>query len=189
MQTMSIPVTTKRGETMEERRRAHATAADRYRAASSPDWAQREREAAVALRKSLTEHYAPHDEKIAAALKAVNGRAESFTITTAAVVRNVARDAEDILATRGVTQKNRIGATVVYEPDGPSAKRYKYTAASTRLHLRRAADGWRLMGVERTEVRPKDGETLRIEVSAAAGRDIIDHATRGITIRQEEATS
>ncbi len=127
---------------------------------------------------------------INAALDKVNGKAVSHTINTYAGVAMIADRAEKLLDARGVTQKGRVGTTVIHTPSGPGASSYKYAAVSTTIYLKRVADGWRLTGVERSSVWPKSSETFSLTVSGGAGADIFRAAFDGIVIRSaEEATA
>jgi hypothetical protein len=115
---------------------------------------------------------------VEAALASVNGRAASFTITTAAEVRAVAREAEETLA-NALTSAARTGARVRYTPAGPSAKSYKNAAVSTTIDLERRTAGWVLVAVRRSDVFPRSPSRLTIQLSpeqhmAAAIRAIAD---------------
>jgi hypothetical protein len=101
---------------------------------------------------------------IEAALAAINGRAESFTITSAAQVAKIAEQAEQALA-NSLTKAARAGARVSYTPAGPSAKSYKRAAVSTTIGLERRAAGWVLIAIDRTEVFPRSPSRLHIALS------------------------
>ncbi len=127
---------------------------------------------------------------INAALDKVNGKAVAHTINTYAEVWAIADRAEQLLDARGVTKGRRAGTTVTYGPSGPSASSYKYAAISTTIHLKRVADGWRLVGVNRSSVWPKGSETFSLTVSAGAAADIYRAAFEGVVVRAaEEATA
>ncbi len=122
---------------------------------------------------------------INAALDKVNGKAVSHTINKYAGVAMIADRAEELLNARGVTQKGRVGTTVIHTPSGPGASSYKYAAVSTTIYLKRAADGWRLTGVERSSVWPKSSETFCIIVGSKAAEDINRAAFANIGVKHD----
>ena len=122
-------------------------------------------------------------DAIVAALSSVNGRAEAHTISTYAEVWAVADRTEVLLDKRGVSKKNRVGTTVAYDPSGPSAKAYKYGAISTTITLKRVADGWRLVGVNRITAWPQSPETFNLTISPEAADNISRAAFDCITVR------
>ena len=101
---------------------------------------------------------------IEAALAAVNGRAESFTITSADQVAKIAQQAEQALA-NSLTKAARVGARVSYTPAGPSAKSYKRAVISTTIGLERRAAGWVLIAIDRATVYPCTPSRLHIGLS------------------------
>jgi hypothetical protein len=113
-------------------------------------------------------------DKIEEALKAVNGRAQSFTVQRYSEVEAVMRRVEDRLAM--LPKSERVGATAAYTPAGPSANAYKYRAASTQLSMERRATGWFLTGVEATEVFPRQGERLTVAISESQRDEIARRA-------------
>ena len=126
---------------------------------------------------------------INAALDKVNGKAVAHTINTYAGVALIADRAEDLLDERGVTQKGRVGTTVIYTPSGPSASSYKYAAVSTTITLKRVADGWRLIDATRTSVWPKSAETFCIIVGSKAAEDINRAAFENIVVQFNEGVA
>lgn len=130
--------------------------------------------------------YAKHEAPIRAALAAVNGRANAFTVTLMVELVDLAERAEKVLENRGVTKANRRNARVTYVPPGPNAKKYKYSAKSTRVTLERTSSGWRLIDVREDSVYPKSSETFLISVTKAAADDIRRDAFAGLTIIQME---
>ena len=126
---------------------------------------------------------------VEAALKAANGKAAAQAITTFNEVLDVADEAERTLRGRGATLANIVGAEVAFTPAGPSAKSYKYAARSTRITLRRVADGWRLAKVEAVDVYPKQPQRIAYRVSAGAAADIQRAAFDGITVDHPAAVA
>lgn len=121
------------------------------------------------------------------ALRAVNGKTEAHTITSAWELRSIANAAEDHLAESGVTLKHRIGSEIHLRPGGPSAKAYGYRAKTTRVRLQRVTDGWRLIGAEVVEVYPKQTAENRVLISPEARDDVLRHAMQGLEVREDDA--
>lgn len=113
-------------------------------------------------------------------LRAVNGTASKFTITSFEKVRNVSVEAEDRL--KLVNKNNRHGTMAVYTPNGPYSNGYKYSPFSTRITLKRGAKDWYLIKVERVEVSPRQKEHLKLIISQQAFDDIVRHATEGMEV-------
>ena len=126
---------------------------------------------------------------INAALDKVNGKAVAHTINTYAGVAIIADRAEELLDSRGVTQKSRVGTTVIYTPSGPSASSYKYAAVSTTITLKRVADGWRLIDASRSSVWPKSAETFCLVVGSRAAEDINRAAFANIVVQFSEGVA
>jgi len=117
---------------------------------------------------------------IEATLGAVNGRASSFAITGYWQVQKVADAAESRLET--LPKAERVGAMAAHVPDGPAAKAYKYSAASTRLTLERRATGWFLTEIARTEVYPGTSGYLQLSITQAQADEIARRAVAGFRI-------
>ncbi len=115
-------------------------------------------------------------DAIVAALRDVNGRAQSHAVTTLAEVRRIAEMATRMLDRREVRVADRKGAVVKYVPAGPSAKAYKYSVASTLVVLRLASDGktWRLAGAAAVQVSPKKQADLDITLTRAGHAGYMD---------------
>ncbi|WP_370373804.1 hypothetical protein [Henriciella pelagia] len=103
--------------------------------------------------------------KIDAALAATNGRAQSFTVTSADTLRVFATAAEEQLA--GILPKSAWpGARVTCCPQGPSSS-YSYSAQTTKCVLERGAKDWFLISCERDQVFPKAPRMCRVTLTAA----------------------
>lgn len=113
-------------------------------------------------------------DAITEALKAVNGRAESFTITTYSEVASIAENAEKRL--RMLPKADRAGARCSYNPAGPRANKYKYNAKSTSVVIERKRSGWVLIRIEESSVRPKESETFCMHVTQAQRDEIARRA-------------
>lgn len=123
---------------------------------------------------------AGHPQRVEEALALVNGRAQSFTVTTYGDVRAVVRKVEERLDNLGVSKKNHLGAEVTFVPSGPIANSYKYAAITTRITLSRTSGGWFLTSVARDEVYPNSDERLRIALSSDGCEQIVAVAMRDI---------
>ena len=139
----------------------------------------KKRQLAAARRDADTAHaeIVRLDAPIEAALRAVNGRAKSFTITYACDIRAIADEAEKALETSGIPKAERAGARVAYRPAGPRASAYKYAAASTVIELERSTSGiWYLTSVRDCVVYPRQDRTFSLTISEAQRDAVIKHA-------------
>jgi len=119
-----------------------------------------------------------------AAMRAVNGRADAFTLTASDAV-DAAVDAEAAMARSGITKEHRSGIIVTVTSAGPAARAYKYAARGTQITLRRNSAGhWDLTSVTRVEVHPKQTRRTTIAISAAAADDVRRHAMHGYVIAE-----
>ena len=122
-------------------------------------------------------------DAIEAALKAANGRADTFAITCYIDVAYIAERAEKALV--ALPQAQRVGARCSYIPEGPTARAYKYAAKSTRIEIERKRGGWFLAGVEATEVHPKSGEKFQMQVSREQRDEIARRAVANFALISE----
>lgn len=183
----TLKVTTK---ALDGLRRAHDDVAVQWRDADRRHHGEHPTVKALWARKSerweaMKEVMAPLDEAIEDELETVNGRSESFTITSARAVRDIADAAEKRLADAGVPVAQRVGAVVAYRPNGPSASAYKYAARTTRITLRRVKDGWRLVGVARSDVWPREPEVFTITIGPDVADTVAKHALKPFTVAGE----
>ncbi|WP_374650091.1 hypothetical protein [Dongia sp.] len=131
------------------------------------------------MRIQIAEH---NKTAIEERLLAVNGKATSFTVTAFSDVQDVVEEAEALL---GVLPKaQRLGATCSYQPAGPTAKSYRFSAKSTRLHLVRESAGWYLLGVTEALVYPRSGRKLIVEISAEQASEIQRRVVIGFVVRE-----
>jgi len=103
---------------------------------------------------------------IEAALKAVNGKAESFAITKYAHVAQVTRDLMARMEEDGLTLAEKAGASLWYRPSGPGANKYRYSATSTKIRIVVGSNGKDcfLTSVEPSGVNPKQAEYWMISL-------------------------
>ena len=91
-------------------------------------------------------------EKINAALLAVNGRANSHTITRARQIRDIADAANDYLSNLGLSKACMVGAKVSFTSGGDVPNAYKWQRKVTHVHLERRKSGWFLNSIEVIEI-------------------------------------
>ena len=117
--------------------------------------------------------------KIEADLKAANGKAKAFTVTTADEVARVAGLAEERLEKAGVPASMRAGVTAAYTSEGPG-RGYKYSASVTIIILVRRKGGWRVTDVKRGSAYGDKNarEYLELGVSAEVADRIKRNAMR-----------
>lgn len=112
-------------------------------------------------------------------LDTVNGKSITHTVRHFRDVLHVAYRAENRLEMSGVPVKNRAGVTVTYRSALSLPRGYKYSVTTTKLHLRRVHDGWRLVAAEKVEVGPQTPEAFTIHVSTEVRDIIVNHALEG----------
>jgi hypothetical protein len=108
---------------------------------------------------------------IQAALNAVNGRAEAFTVCRANRVYELSLRAEDYLEDNVVPERDRAGATVTFRPRGPAYN--KYSGISTTVTLSRTASGWYLTDVTRAKVYPRAAERFIVTISDRTAANLV----------------
>ncbi len=191
----ALKITTKKIDALDERVKglfANVKTAERLTSVGGESYSQQLEGAKTRYSDAVEERLAvesPIKRAVVNALRAVNGKAEAYALTTFIEIWSVAHRAEELLGSRGVAKKRRVGTTVTYEPSGPSANSYKYAAISTTIYLKRVADGWRLIGANRSSVYPKSTETFSLTISPEAAADINRAAFASITVRAAEAVA
>ena len=110
--------------------------------------------------------------KIFDALHEVNGKANSFTISSFNAVADFAEAVEKMLEQSQLPKAERAGVVAVIKPAGPWASAYKYAAKSTSITLERGSKDWYLTGIAETSVYPKQKESMTVKVTPAQ-RDTI----------------
>lgn len=118
--------------------------------------------------------------KINAELEKLNGKAESFTITTTDEVVKIAAKAEKQL--EALPKAMRKGAVVYFTPAGPTARSYKYAVKTTKLSMQRGASGWFLTGISTVHVSPTRSEHMMIKISKAQAEEIQRRAIETFTV-------
>ncbi|MBY5453911.1 hypothetical protein HFO91_30500 [Rhizobium leguminosarum] len=86
-------------------------------------------------------------------MKSINGRSKAHVITYFSEFEAIAKMAEGYLDHAKVSKKDRIGCTADYADAGPDSKSYDYAMTVNDVYLRRYAEGWRLMGARKIDVR------------------------------------
>ena len=96
-------------------------------------------------------------DKIETELKAVNGRAESFTFTDYSEVQHIALFAEYKFQRTNVPKHMRKGATVSADSGGYKLPRsYKYKRKVTHITLYRGKDDWFIVGISAAFLYPNE---------------------------------
>jgi hypothetical protein len=121
-----------------------------------------------------------NNKAIIDALEKVNGKAESFTVSNAKQMIEIAAQAESKLEV--MNKADRKGAKAMYRPAGPSANSYKYAAKSTRVYIERGSKDWFLVNVQTDHVRPKAKEILNVTISKAQADEIQARAISGFYV-------
>jgi len=114
-------------------------------------------------------------------LKKINGKAQSFALTSFNEVQVAAGVAEKKLA--ALPKSDRAGATLTYRPNGPSANSYKYDADSTIIRLARTSSGWFLVDVIKSKVSPKQPQFFELTISEKQAEEIKRRAIAGFCVR------
>ena len=119
-------------------------------------------------------------------LASVNGQAHAHTLGGPEVVSKAEEIEKDLLE-RGVSRANLVGTEVIYRPAGKEASRtYERKAGAsitTRIHLKRVTDGWRLVKAERDYCYVNQAQLLDVSVSVTAKDDIVHKATRSLRVK------
>ena len=123
--------------------------------------------------------------EISAALLAVNGKAESFCVTSFEELESAAKRAEAQLEKSGLTKKSRKGVQVVFVPAGPTANAYKHAAISTLCRIERGADAWFLVSSERRHVYPRQKEAWDVAISASQRDETTRAALAGYVLPKD----
>lgn len=125
--------------------------------------------------------------KIVDALATVNGKANSFTISTYHDVATYAEAVEKRLADSHLLKAERAGVSASIRPAGPWATAYKYAAKSTAVTIERGSKDWFLIAVTETSVYPKQPESIRIKITPAQRDAIARKALEPYTVVQPVA--
>lgn len=104
------------------------------------------------------------EEDIVQALDSVNGKACNWVIDTIKEVVDIAERAEVQFDEVHLPKTYRVGATAKAYGYAPG-KSYKYGVDSTEIELRRFAEGWRIMNVDRIKLYPADSRASKVKIS------------------------
>lgn len=84
---------------------------------------------------------------------------------TAKEVSELAELAEKRLERMCMPKGQRKGIIATHTSKGPAARAYRYGVNGSAVMLRRAADGWRVIGFEAARVYPQQGGKLILQIS------------------------
>lgn len=108
---------------------------------------------------------------------------------TAKEVSELAELAEKRLDRMCMPKGQRKGITATHTSKGPAARAYGFAVNGSALTLRRAADGWRVIGFVEARVFPQQGGKLALQISpeqeAAAVQAM--RAACGVVVKQPAA--
>lgn len=121
-------------------------------------------------------------EKLEAALKEVNGKATSLTVTSLTELLAVVERAERKI--HMIPKKDQVGIAVTYRPCGPS-KSYKWQSATTCIKVERFPSGWFLVEADRAEIWPIAKEVFQVAVSPDQAEIIRIAAMQGFTTERK----
>lgn len=110
------------------------------------------------------------EEKIEAALRAVNGSATAHTYASAFAIANIALRAESELARSLVNRSNAAGAKYISVSGIDVARSYKRPRAATRVTLLRGSTAWYLVGVESVQIWQQGGRSRLVLTREQADR-------------------
>jgi len=122
---------------------------------------------------------------INAALDKVNGKANSFTVSSGSEVVKISEAAEKALSQ--LPKSERKGAKVMFRPSGPHARSYGYSAKSTRIYMERGSSCWFLTNVQPDSVSPKQAEMMHIEITPSQADEIKRRAIAPFYVAKSEA--
>ena len=125
---------------------------------------------------------------IEAALLAVNGKAQRFTISTRAQVCRFAEKAEAWMDDRGIATTNRIGCVFKFTSAGRKPhKTWSRPVDATRITLRLTRNGWRLMDAQRV-ASWKDSEDWSFQLTDAAHAAVLRWAMEDVSLERPDGT-
>jgi hypothetical protein len=118
------------------------------------------------------------ESAIDAALKAVNGKATTFTFCYPQDTLHLINRTKRHLLANNVLQSEFPGTRVTLRKAGPSANAYKNTAISTLVELTCTGSGWYLTDVKRATVYPRSAESYHVTVSDRTARSAVQRVLK-----------
>lgn len=108
---------------------------------------------------------------------------------TAKEVLKLAELAEQRLDRMEMPKGVRKGIIATHTSSGPGARAYKYSVCGSAVTLRRAADGWRVIGFAEARVFPQQGGKLLLQISPEQEAAAVEamRAACGIVVKQPVA--
>lgn len=128
-----------------------------------------------------------NNERINSELGKVNGKASAFAITSTYEVLQAVRKAETRLKVSCLPKSMWNGTVFTYVPAGPTARSYKYNAASTLIRVERGANDWFLALIAKAAVSPCERENLEIRLTQEQAAEIQKRAVAEFLIIQSNA--
>lgn len=125
---------------------------------------------------------AENDDIINDAISAAEGPRAKVNTLDAVEVAAIAEAAEKRLESLGIPKKDRAGATLYFQPEGPSASSYKYPQGATTVRIARRSGGWYVDSIVRDSVFPKSPERRELKLTAQQDMLAVIALRRGYTI-------
>lgn len=125
-------------------------------------------------------------EAIATLLKEVNGRAAQHTASTTDIFI-AAVEAEQKLASLGLTKAERVGSTAKYRSGGTVPASYKYTRVITHVEMARGSSAWYITLACTAEVWPNYDGNVWVTLTAEQDQIVVGKFRRQYLVHQTPA--
>jgi hypothetical protein len=120
---------------------------------------------------------------IAAALKAVNGKATTHTFTTGGAVHAIADLAEANLDRLNLPKSHRVGAVFVQQSGEVLPARYNNRAITTNIRIERKSSGWVLTDISPSGLYPRSNPDRMLILTEAQDAKAIEVLRRAYLIK------
>lgn len=131
--------------------------------------------------KIIADNYAAIED----ALRAVNGKADTHTYTSAISIMEIVSTAENKLAKLGIPKKERNGATYQSVSGSRLPSAYKYAARATLVEVRRNTIGWVLSRVAESCLYPNTTPHEYMTLTAKQDEIAVANLRKGYLIAKE----
>ena len=131
--------------------------------------------------KIIADNYAAIEN----ALRAVNGKADTHTYTSAISIMEIVSTAENKLAKLGISKKERKGAIYRSSSGSKLPNAYKYTARATMAVVKRNTAGWTLDHVSPVNLHPNSTPAEYLILTAKQDEMAVANLRKGYLIAKE----
>lgn len=131
--------------------------------------------------KIIADNYAAIED----ALRAVNGKADTHTYTSAISIMEIVSTAENKLAKLGIPKKERNGVTYQSVSGSRLPSAYKYAARATLVEVRRNTIGWVLSRVAESCLYPNTTPHEYMTLTAKQDEMAVANLRKGYLIAKE----